>query len=349
MRKKPAVRALLVRLDPYLLSILSTVALASVLPARGPAARVVSDLAQAAIALLFFLYGAKISGRAAMEGFRSWRLHVTVASATFVLFPLIGFACRPLVPSVLTPQLYFGVMFLCLLPSTVQSSIAFTSIARGNVAAAICSASFSNLAGVVLTPLLAALFLGSKVHVSPTSVLRIAAQLLLPFLLGQLVQRWVGPVVVRHRRATDLVDRGSVLLVIYSAFSAGVVSGVWHEVTPVRLLALLAVDATILALVLAATTHTAKWLGFSAADRIVVIFCGSKKSIATGIPMAAVLFAGRDVALIVLPAMLFHQIQLMVCAVLARRFARRDPKQEATAPVGQAAVAPSGQGGPYPA
>ena len=348
MRKRPAVHGLLVRLDPYLLSILSTVALASVLPARGPAAGVVSDLAQAAIALLFFLYGAKISGRAAMEGFRSWRLHATVASATFVLFPLIGFACRPLVPSVLTPQLYFGVMFLCLLPSTVQSSIAFTSIARGNVAAAICSASFSNLAGVVLTPLLAALFLGSKVNVSPASVLRIAAQLLLPFLLGQLVQRWVGPVLVRHRRATDLVDRGSVLLVIYSAFSAGVVSGVWHEVTPPRLLALLAVDATILAVVLAATTHTAKWLGFNAADQIVVIFCGSKKSIATGIPMAAVLFAGRDVALIVLPAMLFHQIQLMVCAVLARRFARRDQAQQPTAPVGQAAVAPSGQAGPLP-
>jgi sodium/bile acid cotransporter 7 len=311
------------RPDGFLVAILATVGTASVLPARGGTASAVSTIAQAAIALLFFLYGARLSARAAWEGLRSWRLHLTVLASTFILFPLLGLAARLLDPSVLPPSLYFGVMFMCVLPSTVQSSIAFTSIARGNVPAAICSASFSNLAGVIVTPVLAALFLGSAVHISPGTVLRIAGQLLLPFILGQLCRRWVSRPLERHRRVVGLVDRSSVLLVVYSAFSAGVVGGVWHQVTPARLLCVVAVDAVILAIVLSSTAFASRRLGFGTADRIVVIFCGSKKSIATGIPMAAVLFAHRDVSLIVLPAMLFHQLQLMVCAILSRRFARR--------------------------
>jgi sodium/bile acid cotransporter 7 len=319
----PRALAVVARMDRFLIAILLTVALATIAPASGSAAGAVSTLAQAVVALLFFLYGARLSTRNALNGLRSWRLHGTVLAATFVLFPLLGLAARLLEPSVLPPSLYFGVMFMCLLPSTVQSSIAFTSIARGNVPAAICSASFSNLAGVIVTPVLAALLLGSAVNFSPSSVLRIAGQLLLPFIIGQLSRPWLAGYLKRHHRATSLVDRGSVLLVIYSAFSEGVIGGVWHQVTPARLGCVLVVDAVILATVLSTTNLAAKRLGFGVADRIVVVFCGSKKSIATGIPMAAVLFAHRDVSLIVLPAMLFHQLQLMVCAVLAPRFARR--------------------------
>jgi sodium/bile acid cotransporter 7 len=311
------------RADRYLLALLATVALATALPARGHGADVVSTVAQISVALLFFLYGARLSARAAWEGLRHWRLHGSVMIATFVLFPLLGLACRPLAPHVLPHSLWFGLMYLCVLPSTVQSSIAFTSIARGNVAAAICSASFSNLAGVVLTPLLAALFLGSAVDISPDAVLRIAGQVLLPFLLGQLLQRWTEPVLARHRRAVGLVDRGSVLIVVYSAFSAGVVAGVWHQVTAGQLALVLLVGAAILAVVLSLTGFAGRQFRFTVPDRIVLVFCGSKKSIATGIPMATVLFAHQDVGLIVLPAMLFHQMQLMTCAVLSRRYAAR--------------------------
>jgi sodium/bile acid cotransporter 7 len=319
----PGLRRVISGIDWYLIAILLTVATASALPARGAIVPLVGHLTQAAIALLFFLYGARLSTRAAWEGLRSWRLHLTVFAATFGLFPLIGFALRFLGTGVLPPSLYLGVMFMCLLPSTVQSSIAFTSIARGNVPAAICSASFSNLAGIVVTPALAALFLGSSADFSLGSVLRIAVQILLPFVLGQFAQRWIGPLLRQRKRVVGVVDRGSVLLVVYSAFSAGVVGGVWHQVTPIRLASLLAVDAAILATVLITTGYVSGRLGFSTADRIVIVFCGSKKSIATGIPLAAVLFAHSDVSLIVLPAMLFHQIQLIVCAILSRRYARR--------------------------
>jgi solute carrier family 10 (sodium/bile acid cotransporter), member 7 len=305
--------------DPYIASLLGTVGLACLLPARGLAATGVAHASTAAIALLFFLYGARLSTREAVDGLKQWRLHGTVFASTFVLFPLLGVAARLLVPEVLSAQLYQGVLFLCLLPSTVQSSIAFTSIARGNTAAAVCSATFSSLFGIVLTPLLAALLLSTRGGVSSGAVLGIAGQLLLPFVAGQLTRRWTAAWMGGHRRALGLVDRGSILLVVYGAFSEGVVGGIWGRLSPLGLLTVLLVDAVLLALVLGATLLGSRRLGFERADRIVVVFCGSKKSLASGVPMASVLF-GPGAGLMVLPLMLFHQLQLMVCAVLARRW-----------------------------
>lgn len=309
------------RLDRYVLAILASVGLAALVPARGSSARTVDVLSQVAIGVLFLLYGARISARDMWRGLRHWRLQGTVFAATFVLFPLMGATFHLVGGALLPPVLVAGVAFLCLLPSTVQSSIAFTSLAGGDVPAAICAASISNLAGVVLTPLLATVVLGSEAHISPGSMLRIAVQILVPFGTGQLARPLIGPALERHRARLTLVDRGTVLIVVYSAFSAGVVAGIWHELTPGRLAVVLGVDGLILAIVVMITWRGSEHLGFVLPERIAVLFCGSKKSIATGIPIAAVLFPRAEVSLIVVPAMLFHQIQLMVCAVLARRFA----------------------------
>ncbi|MGW6416116.1 bile acid:sodium symporter family protein, partial [Streptomyces sp. NPDC055055] len=311
--------------DGYVLALLGTVALAALLPASGAAADVAEGASTGAVALLFFLYGARLSTREALDGLRHWRLHLTVLGCTFLLFPLLGLAAQGLAPTVLTPELAGGLLFLCLVPSTIQSSIAFTSIARGNVPAAICAGSFSSLAGIVLTPLLAALLLGNSAGgLSADALLKIVLQLLVPFLAGQLLRRWVGGFLARHRKVLGLVDRGSILLVVYTAFSLGMVAGIWHLVTPVRLVLLLAVEAVLLAVMLALTWHGARLLGFDRGDRIAVQFAGSKKSLAAGLPMASVLF-GPQAALAVLPLMLFHQMQLMVCAVIAKRRSR-DPE-----------------------
>ncbi|MEK9522455.1 bile acid:sodium symporter [Streptomyces venezuelae] len=313
--------------DGYILALLGTVALAALLPASGTAADVAEGASTGAVALLFFLYGARLSTREALDGLKHWRLHLTVLACTFLLFPLLGLAARGLVPTVLTPQLYGGLLFLCLVPSTIQSSIAFTSIARGNVPAAICAGSFSSLAGIVLTPLLAALLLGGSAGgLSADGLLKIVLQLLVPFLAGQFLRRWVGGLLVRHKKVLGLVDRGSILLVVYTAFSQGMVAGIWHLVTPARLGLLLAAEAVLLAAMLALTWYGAGRLGFGRADRIAIQFAGSKKSLAAGLPMASVLF-GPQAALAVLPLMLFHQMQLMVCAVIAKRRAR-DPEED---------------------
>ncbi|MDI3406708.1 bile acid:sodium symporter family protein [Streptomyces cavernicola] len=324
-------------IDPYVLLLLGTVGIAALVPARGTGADVASGAATAAVAFLFFLYGARLSTREALDGLRNWRLHLTVIACTFAVYPLLGLAAGGLVPYVLTPALYSGFLFLTLVPSTVQSSIAFTSIARGNVPAAICAGSFSSLAGIVLTPLLAAGLIGGNAGFSADSLVKIVLQLLVPFLAGQLLRRWVGPFVARHKKVLGLVDRGSILLVVYTAFSQGMVAGIWHQVTPLRLLALLGVEIVLLAVMLSLTWFGAggppggSWgrLGFSRADRVAIQFAGSKKSLAAGLPMASVLF-GAQASLAVLPLMLFHQMQLMVCAVIAKRRAR-DPEVSADA------------------
>ncbi|WP_052850576.1 bile acid:sodium symporter family protein [Streptomyces avicenniae] len=319
-----AVRRLARFIDPYVVLLLGTVGLAALLPASGTAADAADGAATGFIALLFFLYGARLSPQEAVAGLRHWRLHLTIIGCTFLLFPLAGLAARGLVPWLLPHDLYEGLLFLCLVPSTVQSSIAFTSIARGNVAAAIAAGSFSSIIGVLLTPLLAAVLIGASGGFSGDSLLGIAGQLLLPFLLGQLLRRWIGGFVRRHRAVLSLVDRGSILVVVYAAFSEGVNAGVWHEVSWPRLLALLGVEAVLLALMLTLTRWGGRRLGFGRGDRIALVFAGSKKSLAAGLPMASVIF-GSQAALAVLPLMMFHQMQLLVCAVLARRWAR-DPE-----------------------
>ncbi|MCM2386900.1 bile acid:sodium symporter family protein [Streptomyces albipurpureus] len=309
-------------IDPYVLALLATVGLAALLPVSGGAADAVGGASMGAVALLFFLYGARLSTKEAVDGVRHWRLHTTVLMATFVVFPLLGLAAsRGLQPWALTPELATGLLFLCLVPSTVQSSIAFTSIARGNVPAAICAGSFSSVIGIFATPLLAALLLGGQTGgFSPDAVFRVALQLLAPFIAGQLLRRWIVRFLDRHRALLSYVDRGSILLVVYSAFSAGMTAGVWQRITPQRLGVLLLVAAVLLTVMLCLTWYAAKWLGFGRADGIAIQFAGSKKSLAAGLPMASVLF-GADASLAVLPLMLFHQLQLLVGAVLAKRHA----------------------------
>lgn len=332
IRSMPLRRPSRLPVDPFVVALLGTVLLATLLPASGRAATVADGATTAAIGLLFFLYGARLSTREALDGLRHWRLHLIVLAATFVIFPLLGLAAKGLVPFALTPPLYGGLLFLCLVPSTVQSSIAFTSIARGNVPAAMCAGSFSSLAGVLLTPLLAGLLLGrTGGGSSADGLLKIVLQLLVPFLAGQVLRRWIGGFLARHRTSLGRVDRGSVLLVVYTAFSEGVVAGVWHRVTPARLGVLVLVEAVLLAVMLTLTWYVPGRLGFGRADRIAIQFAGSKKSLAAGLPMASVLF-GAQASLAVLPLMLFHQMQLMVCAVIARRRAG-DARPAAERPV----------------
>jgi sodium/bile acid cotransporter 7 len=325
--------------DRFTCALIATVILATVLPCRGAAASVFEVLTDAAIALLFFLHGAKLSREAVLAGATHWRLHLTVLASTFALFPLLGWLLRPVLAPLVTPDLYLGVLFLCALPSTVQSSIAFTSIARGNVAAAICSASASSMIGIFLTPLLVGLMLEShgRGGMSWDAIGAIVLQLLVPFVAGQFAQRWIGGWVARHRGLVAYVDQGSILLVVYTAFSAAVLQGLWKQVPLPVLGGLLVVNAVLLAIALLATRYGARALGFDRADEVTIVFCGSKKSLASGVPMAKVLFAGHPLGTIVLPIMLFHQIQLMTCAVLARRYAARPVERAAKEKQGSAA------------
>ena len=314
------------RVDRFTLALLLTVLVASLLPARGGAAHVAGALTTAAIALLFFLHGAKLSREAVLQGVGAWRLHLSVLGATFVLFPLLGLLVG-LLPG-LKPEVAAGVLYLCLLPSTVQSSIAFTAIARGNVPAAVCSASASNILGVFVTPVLVGVLMPHWAGrggggVSLASIGEILLQLLLPFVAGHLSRPLTAGWVERHKAAVGLVDRGSILLVVYTAFSAAVVEGLWRKLGAADLLVVAGLDLLVLAAALAGTRAFARAAGFAKADEIALVFCGSKKSLASGAPMAAALFPAAAAGVLITPLMLFHQFQLLACAQIARRYAER--------------------------
>ncbi len=311
--------------DNFTLILIGLVVLATVLPVSGETAVIAEWITNLAIALLFFLHGAKLPTQAVVAGLAHWRLHGLVFACTFLLFPAIGLAMRPVLEPAIGTDLYRGMLFLCALPATVQSAIAFTSIARGNVAAAICSAATSSLLGIFITPVLVLLMLGAAAQSMPLgeAIGKITLQLLVPFLAGQISRRWIGAWVEKNRAWLKYVDQSSIYLVIYTAFSRAVVEGIWRTLPLWQLLSLTVACCVLLAIILVLVNFIARRLHFSIEDRITILFAGSKKSLASGVPMAQVLFSGAAMGTLLLPLMLFHQIQLMVCAVLAKRYARR--------------------------
>lgn len=326
-------KALLARLRPdlYLSLIVLMMVLATIVPARGQAAEALQWGTRFAVGLVFFLHGARLAAAEVRRGLTHWRLQLLVLAITFGAFPLLGLGLAAL-PAWITPAaLAPGLVVLCCLPSTVQSSIAFTAIARGDVAAAVTAATISNVLGVFLSPLLIALTLGaSSGGVSLASLQGVAVQLLAPFLAGQALRPWIGRVVARHAKALGWSDRGSILLVVYGAFSAAVASGLWSRIGALDLLRLALICALLLAVVLGLSTALARLLRFGKAQEIAVVFCGSKKSLASGVPMASVIFPPALVGPLVLPLMIFHQIQLMVCAAIAQQHAKRRDMEAAS-------------------
>lgn len=315
----------LLALDRFTILLVLMVLLATLLPISGQLAYYFNILTTVAIAVLFFLHGAKLSREAVIEGMLHWRMHALVFIFTFLIFPLIGLLSRPVLEPVLGQQLYWGFLFMCFLPSTVQSSIAFTSMAKGNVAGAVCSASFSNIIGMFITPILVSYFiLGQSQHdFDPTkSIVQITLLLLVPFILGQLLRPFIFPQMRKFPSVVKVFDQGSILMVVYGAFSSAVVAGLWQQVSGITLIYLTLVCSVLLTIVMLLALYLPKWLGFNQADQITIFFCSSKKTLASGVPMAQILFIGQPLGMIVLPIMIFHQIQLMVCGVIANHWSK---------------------------
>lgn len=313
-------------LDRFTILLFVMVILASIVPVSGQSAVWFGKITTVAIAILFFLHGAKLSREAVVEGLMHWKLHSVVFAFTFALFPILGLLAKPLLVPMLGQELYWGFLFMCFLPSTVQSSIAFTSVAQGNVAGAVCSASFSNIIGMFITPILVAFFiLGQSEHgFDPTSsILQITLLLLVPFILGQILRPWVFPYMQKMPKIVKVFDQSSILMVVYGAFSSAVVAGLWHQVSISTLIALTMACSLLLTIVMLLALYVPRWMGFNTADQRTIFFCGSKKTLASGVPMAQILFIGQPMGMIVLPIMIFHQIQLMVCGIIANHWAKK--------------------------
>jgi len=320
----------LLALDRFTLLLVAMVLLASFLPVSGSAAHAFNVITTIAIAILFFLHGAKLSREAIVQGIMHWKFHVLVFAFTFAVFPILGLLAKPVLLPMLGQELYWGFLFMCFLPSTVQSSIAFTSVAKGNVASAVCSASFSNIIGMFITPVLVSVFiLGKSEHgFDPTSsIIQITLLLLLPFVLGQLFRPLVYPHMMKVPRLVKSFDQGSILMVVYGAFSSAVVAGLWNEVSWQTLLRLVLACSLFLTVIMLLAYYLPKLFGFNRKDQIAIFFCSSKKTLASGVPMAQILFIGQPLGMIVLPIMIFHQIKLMVCGIIANRWSKQNPEE----------------------
>jgi sodium/bile acid cotransporter 7 len=310
--------------DKFILLLLATIAVAANFPVSGDGARVATHVSNAAIFSLFFFHGLRIAPAAVWDGLKHWKLQLAVLACTYALLPLIGLSLNNLAPDMLTPELWLGVLFLCALPSTVQAAISSASMAKGNVAASVVASTISNLSGVILTPLIFA----AMAHIGGdtgdvSAVGRIATMLLLPFALGQIARRWLADWSARHKAWIGRIDRLTILIAVYVAFSAATIEGMWGRLDGGEFLRLTLVIVVMLALSFGGTYALGKLLGLSREDRITLFYSGAHKSLATGAPMARILFPAATAGMIVIPLMLYHQMQLMISAWIAARWARR--------------------------
>ena len=318
--------------DGFVLALVGVVLAATLLPCRGASASLCHAAALLAISAMFFLQGARLSRDAVLQGMTHWRLHAVIGTTTFVLFPLLGLSLLAAFPDLLPRPLWLGVLFVCALPSTVQSSIALTSIARGNVPGAVCAATVSNIAGIAITPLLFGAM--SNLHgggIDLRAVSQVALQLLLPFSAGHLLRPWIGRWAERNRPLLSITDRSSILLVVYVAFSGAVMRGIWHQVPPITLGVLALVMVFLLGVALLITLVAGRMLGFDRSDEAASVFCGSQKSLVSGVPIASALVSGSAIGPILLPIMLYHPMQLLVCAWIARRYAQGEGQRNSIA------------------
>ena len=324
---------LLRRLDGFTLLLLMVIVAATVWPAGGGLAEGLSQLSTLAVAVLFFVHGAALSRQQVLAGAMHWRLHLFISSLTFVVFPLAVLPVSLLAPQWIPSELGLGFLYLGVLPSAVSSSIAFTAMARGNVPAAVCSAAASNVFGMMLTPFLLMLMVsasGGGAFDVAGALQGIVLQLLLPFALGQLLRPKLVSVLARWPGFVGRYDQGVIMLIVYVAFSESVNEGLWQQLPLASLLLAVGLCLLLLALVIGLSMLLARRLGLSLEDEIAAVFCGSKKSLASGLPMAKVLFvANPGFGMIVLPIMCYNQIQILCGAFLAGYYRRKVEAQAA--------------------
>lgn len=316
------------RIDPFLLGIAVAVAAAFAAPWIGQSDGVLAmgRVTDIGVALVFFLHGAALSPASLRSAMGSWQLHLLIQASTFVLFPLIGLAVWYGMPGLLGPELRIGFFFLCAISSTISSSVAMTALGRGNVAGAIFNATLSGLLGMVLTPLLLGLVMAGQAASLPLAdqITGIFSKLLLPFALGQLLRVPLAGWMARHKPFVGKADRAVILLIVYVAFCDAAASALWTGANMLAIGIVLLLCSALLALVLTLTRAAARALGFSVEDEIAAVFCGSKKSLANGAPIAKVIFGATPaLSMVLVPLLLYHQLQLVVCSVIARRYADR--------------------------
>ena len=310
------------RIDPMVRLLVVAILLAFVVPVQGAWRDVAQYVSNAAVFLLFFLNGLRLPRHEVIAGLTNHRLLWPLVLWCFGAMALAGWLVWHLGSGWMPPLLALGFLYLGCLPSTVQSATAYSSLAGGNVASSVVAAALLNVLGVFVTaPLFSWLAGGQGGGLHADGLLKVAGILLLPFVLGQIAQGWLGSWVREHRQLATWFDRSSIAIAVYVAFSGAVEQRFWTRIDGAGWLWL--AGATALLLVIA---HGGAWLlgGLLRLDRpnrISMLFAGAQKSIAMGAPLASVLFPPAVAGTVLLPILIYHLAQLVLAAPLAARLA----------------------------
>ncbi len=306
--------------DRFIIVLLAMVGVAAILPATGQALELLATISTICIVTLFFVHGARLSRSAVIGGFTRIRLHCVIIAFTFLVFPLLGLALTTIAAPFIDEAFIPGTLFLCALPTTVASSIAMVSMARGNVAASVIAAAFSSMLGVVLTPLMfAALLSTSGAPIDLSGIGKVVMILAVPFAIGQLCRPLVGTWIEAHPAIGRSLDRLTILLAIYVALSAAVGGGLLAGLGLSRFLLLLAAMLVLLLLVIVTAMLVARLFRFDYGDGTALLFAAMQKSVISGTPMARVLFPGAEAGLIIVPLLVYYVPMMTVSAIMAAR------------------------------
>ena len=320
--------------DPFVMLMLVSMVLGFLLPEIGAndGPLRLGEVTKLGISLVFFLHGANLARQSLIAGVKNLRVHALIQATTFIVFPIFGLVLYFGLQGVMDESLRLGFFFLAALPSTISSSVAMTALARGNVPVAVFNASLSGLLGLVLTPAMISLVTvtGEAQFSLTDAVINIAMILLLPFFVGQLMRPLIKSWLTKNKAIVSMMDRGVILLIVFTSFASSTASGIWGRFAVTEFAILLVLVFALLAVALGFTVFASRQVGLDAEDEIATVFCGSTKSLATGAPIAQVLFVGSPfLGVILLPLLLYHQFQLVICAILAQRYAKRDTAIEA--------------------
>ena len=315
----------LLKKNAFTLWLLVAVGLALLFPepaAKGGVLRA-EWVTQLGVAVIFFLQGLSLPTRSLAAGTRPKRLHVFVLSWNYLWFPVVtGLLLVPM-SLWLTPELCVGFWLLSILPTTVASAIAFTSLSGGNTANAIFSTIFSNLLAVLIVPTIAVTYLASEaaIDVSLVSIFASLAKLLvLPLLVGQLLRQFMRALAERMSKGTKLVSSGIIVFIVHAAFAESVSSGFLDDLSFTALVGVLACVITVILATSALIWWSSAWLRVKGPQRIAAFHCASQKSLASGLPLASsILLAAPgvvDPAAVLIPLICFHPLQLMFAGVV---------------------------------
>jgi solute carrier family 10 (sodium/bile acid cotransporter), member 7 len=307
-------------IDPMVKLIVFATLLATLLPAQGMAKELVQYLANTMVFVLFLLYGLKLARRDVLAGLGNMRLLGPLTLWVFGVMAFAGWLLWHTTMPWLPPALALGFLYLGVLPSTVQSATVYTSIAGGNVASSVVAAALLNLLGVIISAPLFSLLAGTGGgHFSMASFGKVATLMLLPFVIGQMAQGWFGDWVREHKRPLSWLERGSIGVAVYSAFSGAVNNGLWHAVDLAGWAGLALGCAALLLLGYGGSWLLGHALRLNHGDRVAMIFAGAQKSVAMGAPLATVLFPAATAGIVLLPLLAYHLLQMVVAAPVAAR------------------------------